>query len=184
MTPEPWVGNLAAPLLVLNLNPGIGGDPDRRWHRRRVLRQAALASMSQRPVQYPLYYLDPRLGEAPGSLWWRRCLRAVIEATTSEQTAVAVAGLEFHGYHSERYAALPVTLPSQRFVFDQLRAAIQRRAVIVVIRGLAAWSVAVPELVGYRHLWRVRNPRAASVSERNLGTTGFKEAVRAVDGSA
>ncbi|MGH9245791.1 MAG: hypothetical protein ACRD29_16025 [Acidimicrobiales bacterium] len=54
MLPERSVGNLAAPLLVLNLNPEIGGDPDRRWHRRRMLRQAALASLLQRPVHYPL----------------------------------------------------------------------------------------------------------------------------------
>jgi hypothetical protein len=180
MIPEPWVGDIRATVVVLNLNPGIGGDEDLRWHRRLSYRAILRATLERRRSQYPLHHLDPWIADCPGARWWRRCLKQVIAATSVEATARLVVGMEFHGYHSMSYAALPVTLPSQRYVFTALRAALARGAVIVSVRGLPAWSVAVPELVGYRRLWRVRNPRMASVSTKNVGDTGFKAVVAAV----
>jgi hypothetical protein len=117
MMPEPWVGDLRAPVVVLNLNPGVGGDEDRRWHRRAAYRETLRATLERRRTQYPLHHLDPALADCPGGRWWRRCLRPVIAATSVDAVAASVVGLEIHSYHSMSYAPVPVTLPSQRYAF-------------------------------------------------------------------
>lgn len=43
--------------------------------------------------------------------------------------------VEFHGYHSENWQALPVTLPSQLYTFSLVEGAMGRGAVIVVLRA-------------------------------------------------
>jgi hypothetical protein len=180
MVPEPWVGDLRARVVVLNLNPGIGGQEDLRWHRRTSYRAILRATLERRRSAYPLHHLDPRIADCPGARWWRRCLKEVIAATSLEAAATAVVGMEIHGYHSISYPALPVTLHSQRYVYAALRAALDSGAVVIVVRGQPAWSVAVPELVDYKRLWRVRNPRMASVSPKNVGDAGFKAVVAGV----
>ncbi len=67
-----------------------------------------------------------------------------------------VLNVEFHGYHSVRWSALPVTLPSQWFGFSLVEQAIDRGAVIVLTRAAREWRVAVPGLASYPRLARAK----------------------------
>src|SRR5713101_2846675 len=162
LIPEPWVGRLDAPVIALNLNPGLSPG-DYEWTRRDELVRAIRAGLRDEPRDYPLHYLDPALAGSGGGKWWRRCLGQLIRDTSNEVVANGVLGLEFHGYHSSQFAGLPVTLPSQAFAFEVLRDGLDRGAVVVVMRGPRFWAAAVPELVAYPRRFATANPQTASI---------------------
>ena len=56
-----------------------------------------------------------------------------------------------------------------------------RGATIIPTRGESIWEIAVPRLARYEHLVRTKNPRAAYVSEGNLGRRGFAKVLRALE---
>jgi hypothetical protein len=166
LLPDPWVGRLQAPVVLLNLNPGHSPG-DAAAHQLPEVRRAIVANLRQEPTRFPLFYLDPDLANVPGARWWRQSLRRLIERFGAEQVANQVVCLEFHAYHSGTYKPLPVTLPSQWFVFGKLREAIDRGATVVVMRGQAAWRRAVPELLSHQQAFTTRSVRASVVSPRN-----------------
>ncbi len=169
LLPEPWVGDLEAPVVVLNLNPGIGSPETADWHSRASFQEAVWENLAQTRDHFPLFYLEPALADGPGARWWRRCLKSWIAEFGDVPVAANVAGFEFHGYHSQNYGPLPVTLPSQAWLFDKLRERIDLGAVIVGLRGKRAWMTAVPELVAHPMTFWATNPQSASVSRKNLG---------------
>ena len=60
LLPDPWVGRLDAPVIVLNLNPGRSPG-DGAAHRRIDVREAIVANLRQERERFPLIYLDPRI---------------------------------------------------------------------------------------------------------------------------
>lgn len=180
LLPDPWVGRLDAPIVLLNLNPGRDpGDP--AAHRLAEARNAIMANLRQEPTRFPLFYLDPDppIADIPGARWWRRALRPLTDRFGVDRVASQVVCLEFHGYHSVAYRHLPVTLPSQWFVFDTLREAIHRDVTVVLLRGQAEWRVAVPELLAHRRVSTTRNPRVSAVSPRNC-PEGWEQVVAVI----
>jgi hypothetical protein len=129
-------------------------------------------------------YLTEAFAATAGGRWWRKTLRAVMEVAhlRSEDLAQRVLAVEFHGYHSQDWAALPVTLPSQWFAFDLVKEAVERDAVVVVLRGRRDWEVAVPSLRGYPHALKTNSVQSSAVSPGNLGQEGFDEVARAALG--
>jgi hypothetical protein len=99
-----------------------------------------------------------------------------------DDLALRVLSVEFHGYHSQDWAALPVTLPSQWFSFRLVEQAVERGATIVVLRGRRDWQVAVPSLRGYRNAFATKSVQASAISPRNLGQEGFDAVRRAALG--
>jgi len=91
-----------------------------------------------------------------------------------------VLSVEFHGYHSQDWAALPVTLPSQWYGFNLVARAIQRGAIIVVLRGGKDWDVAIPGLHGYPRRFSTNTVRSASVSPGNLPQGVFDLVIDAI----
>ena len=71
LLPEPFIGNPSARVYLLNLNPGYAPEDD-DWHRKPVYRNAIIENLGHKPAEYPFYFLDPRLEDAPGSAWWRQ----------------------------------------------------------------------------------------------------------------
>jgi hypothetical protein len=179
LLPDPWVGRLEAPVVLLNLNPGQSPG-DAAAHQLPEVHRAIVANLRQEPTRFPLFYLDPDLAGIPGASWWQRSLRPLIERFGAEQVANQVVCLEFHGYHSATYKALPVMLPSQWFVFGKLLEAIHRDATVIVMRGQAAWRMAVPELLSHQRVLTTRNARASVVSPRNC-PDGWEQIVAAIE---
>jgi len=60
-----------------------------------------------------------------------------------------------------------------------VRAALQRRALIVVMRAERFWREAVSELSGYPQLFRKNNPQNVIISERNCAA-GYRRIVSAL----
>jgi hypothetical protein len=172
--PEPFAGPRDASVVTLGLNPGWSETSllDLAPRRRSALLWGNLGND-------PALHIQPNLTEAfagtAGGVWGRRTMHALAVGSGLgfEELSRRMLSIEFHGYHSVGWAALPVTLPSQRYGFDLLRSAIARGAIVVVLRGLRIWEVAVPSLQGYRRAYSTNSVRNASISARNLGGDAF-----------
>jgi hypothetical protein len=179
--PEPASGPRDAPLVLLGRNPGWSGTEPidhRPPHRAAALR----ANLGDDPIGHIQPYLTDAFANTAGGQWGRRCMRAVVARSGIgyEDLARLVLTVEFHGYHSQDGAVLPVTLPSQWYGFDLITRAIERGALIVVLRGGKHWDVAVPGLRGYPRRFATNSPQSASVSPGNLPEGVFDLVVDAI----
>ena len=170
LMPQPFVGNRQAPLVILSRNPGAEG------HHNDAYADAIKTNLTSEAPDQLFPALEVRFEMTQGAKWWGSCLDVVASKMGSKisQLAGRVQAIEFHGYHSRSWRALPITLPSQRFGFWLVEQAMIRRATIVVVRGQRDWTIAVPNLGSYPLLVPIKNPRSASISPGNCGTKGFR----------
>jgi hypothetical protein len=161
--PEPYIGRVDAPVVLLNVNPGYTPEDAQftdnegardRW-RRNVFHQSAA---------YPFYPLDPELAWAPTARWWTRRLGPLIAATDRAAVANSLLCVEYFPYHSCRDPQFPGELPSQAYSFDLVERAIDRGATILVMRGVRGWRRRVTRLNDHARTVDTQNPQTASVS--------------------
>jgi hypothetical protein len=174
LLPEPHIGALDAPVVLLNLNPGFS-EEDYDVHARQDFKVALLKTLRGEASPFPFYYMDPAQTGA-GHRWWRQRLRPLMEATSSEAVAHRLLCVEFFPYHSKQFAHAKLSLPSQRFALELVRSAMSRRALLVVLRGYQYWSVAIRDLGAYRRVLRLNSPQNVTISQGNC--LGFDEIVQ------
>jgi hypothetical protein len=171
LPPEPFLGPHDAPLVVLSANPGRDRRDAAAYRRIGVAGRLAEVAMDGGTS---FRWLADDVCDTPAGQWWRRCLGALQkEGYSFGELSQCVLNVEFHGYHSVRWSALPVTLPSQWFGFSLVKQAIDRGAVIVLTRAAREWRVAVPDLALYPKLVLAKAAQTASLSSGNLGPEGF-----------
>ena len=160
-TPEPRLGPIDAPVIILQLNPSYavceaGGakDLNRQKENLRSIRDEHA----------------PHLGVTMKDLWWAPRLRSLIENAGEEKAAKGICSVEFFPYRSRTFAHGHIRLPSQDYTFGLVRSFIERKATFVVTRNFELWAAAVPELrqgLG-RTVFVTRNPRRAFLTCANL----------------
>ncbi len=174
LLPEPFLGRVDAPIVLLGLNPGFtakdvpaehSSDYVSRWH----------SNLIHAPARYPFYLLDPSL-DAPGRKWWEQRLGQLVKATSQRGVANSVLCVEYFPYHSRKYQAHAV-LPSQTYGFELVRSALDRGALVIAMRGLPLWKAAVPELEARSHA--MRSPQNPTFTRRNC-PDAFDQAVEMV----
>ncbi len=165
IVPEPYLGNPAAPLVLLNLNPGFS-ESDVAAHLKPVFQGAARANLLHSYKSYPFYLLDPEL-PSPGRDWWLRKLRALIERVGLQAVAHSVFVAEVHGYHSRTYRHHSPPFHSQRYTQRLVRAAIERDALVLIMRGGRFWRAFVPALTSHSLVGQLRNVQNATISPGN-----------------
>jgi hypothetical protein len=173
--PEPFLGAIDAPVVLLNLNPGFGKQ-DLKRHAEPLFIKRSRANLTHEPAEYPFYLLDPDPNLHRGQ-WWDRKLKCLIKEVGLESVARRVMCVEYFPYHSRRFRHRKIALDSQRYSFWLVHQALERKAVILLLRGKKAWLAKIPELKG--NVFLAKNPRAASVSPKNF-PQGFSEAVEAL----
>jgi len=166
MLPEPFVGSLNAPVFVLLENPGVGGAEDLALHRQPEFQRRVRACHQQLSNQFPHYFLDPD-SEGPGVQWTRQKLKPLVEAFGVRVVASGVCFLEYFPYHSENFAHGRLSLPSQTFTFDALRAAVGRGATIIITRGRKLWEKSVPELSTHALVFETSSKQNVTISPKN-----------------
>jgi len=176
LLPEPFIGDPSAHVYLLNLNPGYSPEDD-DWHRNRAYRNAIIENLGHKTAEYPFYFLDPRLEDAPGSAWWKRRSRWWIRDVGTEILARNLFCAELFPYHSRRYRPVPKRIspdglvPSSAYVANLVREAIRDRdhqPMIVAMRAPRRWCELIPELGDYSKLFRISNPQNVSLSPNNL----------------
>ena len=179
LLPMPFVGRIDAQVILLLLNPGVSPDESYIVHRIAQFRRSVRTCHRQDPVEYPNYFLDPKT-EGRGVKWWTRALRHLIHRCGRQKVAQHVAALQYMPYRAREFRHSRLRLPSQQFTFQALRAAIRRKAVVLVCRGKKPWTTAVPALARYRRAFDTTNPRQVVISSGCYGR-GFSAAVRAIE---
>lgn len=166
LPPEPFLGFHDAPLVVLSANPGRAeGDHEAYQRVGAADRLAEIVKEGGAPIRW----LDEDVADTPGGRYWRRCLSGhVKDGLGFAELAVRILNVEFHGYHSEKWAPLPVTLPSQCFGFWLVKQAMDRGAVIVVTRAYREWRMAVPGLESYTNRVLTNQVRRALIGPGNI----------------
>lgn len=173
--PEPFVGPLDAPVVLLSLNPGWN-DEDPMVHSRAAANACIRGNLAGRGDRF--YHLQPALAGSPGEAWWRRRLAPLVRECGEDRVAGGLLVVEWFPYHSRRFAGSTPMLPSQEFGFDQVRRAVARGAWIVCLRSTRRWQSAVPGLRRHARFSSLANPRNATVSPRNCpGFAGLVDAL-------
>ena len=177
LLPEPFVGLVDAPIVLLLLNPGVS-DEDFSLHKQADFRDRVLVCHRQEAATYPNYYLHPE-ASGPGALWTARVLKPLINEFGSRAVASAVAAFEYFPYHSCKFAHHRLRVPSQDFTFGLLRAALRRHAAVFITRGQRIWEEAVPELRGYAQAFTTRSRQNVVISPKNC-PDGYEAARAAI----
>jgi hypothetical protein len=172
--PEPYFGDPFAPIVLLLANPGVS-ESDFQVHRERWFERAVRQSLAHEDHDEPFLHL--RAGQStPGSIWWRRITNALTDVVGERAVTRGLLCLEYVPYHSSSFGSRGLSLPSQAYTFELLRAALRRGAYVVVMRARRLWLQSVPELASYSssHVRVIKNPRNPALSPANLGSA-FRE---------
>jgi hypothetical protein len=169
--PEPYLGNKDAPIVLLNLNPGFQ-ESDLLAYEDPYALDAWRKNILHEPLAYPFYFLDPQFSHAGGARWWKQKLKEPIQIAGMQAVANTIFCIEYFPYHSRKYKPLPSLVASQQYSFDLANQAVDRNAVIVLMRGKRRWDHAVPRLIGYPRLFTLNSRQNVAISRRNCGA-GF-----------
>ncbi len=165
LLPEPYIGRVDAPVVLLTLNPGVSPG-DFALHEDSEFRERIRACHRQEEVAYPNYYLDPDV-TGPGAAWVQRIARPLIQVFGARTVANTLSLMEFFPYHSVRFAHGKLRVPSQAYTFALVEAAVERGAAIFITRGRELWTETVPALKTYPRSFVTRSVQNVVVSARN-----------------
>jgi hypothetical protein len=179
LLPEPFVGDPAAPVLLLSNNPGFGERSLLRQQPEFMARMRA--GLSRHPSAYPFVYLDPQCRET-GRWWWQK-LTCLLRKFGAEVVARSVCNVVYFPYPSAKFRHGRCEVRSQEYGFRLVREAVERGAMIVLMRKgqLKHWRNKVGELDGYANLIVLRNPQMPSVSPRNCEVGDYDRVVAAIE---
>jgi hypothetical protein len=171
--PEPFLGRKDAPIVLLNLNPGFD-EHAHLTYADRYTRDAWRKNVLHEPLAYPFYFLDPQVSHAGGARWWKKKLKELIQIAEEQTVANTILCIEYFPYPSRNFKPMRVPLESQRYSFDLANQAIDRNAVMVLMRGKKLWEHAVPRLMEYPRFFTLNSPQNVAVSRKNC-VEGFPE---------
>lgn len=174
--PEPFIGCLGAPVVLLNLNPGFE-EQNVQEHENPDFQELIRNNYKQTPCDFPFYYLDPRIRDnTGGGRYWsgtRGKLKRLIADCGVKQVAQKVLCIEFFPYHSVGFPGRlrrPNVFPSQEYGVCLARSAVNDRdrdALIVIMRGEKLWEGKIPELENHPRKYVLRNYQNPTVSPGN-----------------
>lgn len=184
--PEPFVGDPNAPVVLLSNNPGY--KPERVRHKLEPRFMARMRdNLIHRPSDYPFVFFAPDIDESH-QVWWNHKLKGLLDYFESEKLARSILArsifvVEHFPYSSERYRGWKKLLPSkaQEYNISLVEKAIERKAIIVLMRGKSRWLKAVRQLHGYEHLCELQNHQAGTISRKNCQR--FEDVVQAIKAS-
>jgi hypothetical protein len=179
LLPEPFVGDPAAPVLLLSNNPGLGKNVPLRQRPEFMARVRDALGLQSRPV--PFIYLEPQFSET--GHWWRQKLKCLLQRFGDAVVTRSVCNVVYFPYPSREFKRWRRDLPSQAFGFRLVQEAVARRAVVVLMRKgkWKWWRDRVPGLDGYENLVVLRNPQMPSVSPTNCEVGDYEKVTNAIE---
>ena len=166
LPPEPFIGNLQAPVVLLGLNPGFSPS-DLQTHQDDRFIEVSRRNLRNENPQYPFFFLNPNIN-APGRVWWEQKLARLISIKGREAVSKKVLCVEYFPYHSRRFAHAKLRVSSQDFSLELVRQAMNREALIIVLRSAKLWFSALLELSVYERIYHVKNPQNVIITPINL----------------
>ncbi len=109
----------------------------------------------------------------PGCKWWHDILKGLFKNDKEkEKVSNSVFCIEYFPYHSKNAPTLKVE--SQKYNFYLVKKAIERKALIVIIRHEKQWLAAVPQLEEHTYI-RPINSQCGYISKGNLKGSDFNK---------
>ncbi len=172
LLPDPFIGNIDAPIILLTKCPGIHID-DPTWHKKDYFIQLMRSNYLQEPVEYPLLYLDEKLKGSPGAQWYRRHLKNLILDTSIKDVSRKICSVPIFPYHQKNFKGSSLNfssrlLPSQFYTKSIIIQAMERKAKIIIMIGQSLWFRFVPQLSTYPNLGIIKNPQNPMISINNI----------------
>ena len=181
LAPEPWIGNINAPLVVLLANPGatksdMQGKPQRGVDE---INQLSIANLKHEITDYPHFFFNPKLANTDGYKWYERRFGHLIRETSAENVSKKVMTCEMVPYHSFSWKKPKAMPPTQEFTFSIINDAIDREAIILIGRGKTDWMKYLPKLRNYKRYFQPASPQCAYLSPKNY-RAAFKDILGAI----
>jgi hypothetical protein len=175
--PEPFIGDPVSPVLLLSNNPGFSKHSAFRKDPKFMTRIRDCISLKS--SDFPFYYLAPDYH----SRWWRQKLKCLLQRFGDDVIARSVCNVVFFPYVSKKFGHGRCKLPSQEFSFRLVGEAMERGAVIVLMRKgqLKQWQKKVPGFGEYDKLILLRNPQMPAVSPKNCDAGDYERVVAAIE---
>ncbi len=151
--PEPFIGDPGAPVVLLSLNPGYKPG-DERAHTCEPFRTLAQRNIEHKFDKYPFFALDPRIHDTPLARWWSTTLRDVLARSSPLAVARNVFAAELYPYHSVNFRRTSPP-PSLAYTTSLVQAAMDRGALVVVMRGHKEWTTALKDIRTYGRVYHV-----------------------------
>lgn len=188
--PQQFVGNIRnANVIILSKNPRYTEGYEELYNNNKNYQQTCLDSLQLKKVGFHAFDLDEgdELGYAAKKFkfWFEdagmgeqfKTIKDYKENVNWFTKHIALA--EFFPYHSNDYngkisgiVEKRGYLPSQRFLFDLIKERIADKSkppvTILIARGYAEWTKAIPELKTYEKCYRSSNPRNATIRAKHL----------------
>jgi hypothetical protein len=178
LPPLPFQGRSDAPIVLLGLNPGYK-EADKDNHSTPEFLETNFRNYRHDPtLEYPLFFLDPKLDGDAGQKWWHQRLKPLRHHYNDDKLlARAIISVQYLPYRSKTYKHSRELLESQKYGFELVRYAINRGALIIGLRSKKLWEEAVPELGNYTRFYQLSNPRNPVLSEQQLGEEGYQKLI-------
>jgi hypothetical protein len=176
--PLPYLGNPLAPVLVLLANPGAGGSgPEKNSKftgRKLELHKRNLLHQQKNVDDYVERFesSDENLLERP---YFKKHTEQLAQLTSIESVATKIFFVNFHGYQSKSWQAIPFIFPTQLYTFYLVSAAIKRQALIITSRNKVGWFTSVPGLMEYENRIEFLNTRNIYMTKGNFKRGQFKK---------
>lgn len=178
--PAPFMGNvLTSPIVLLTLNPGYDEkEEEKNYYNEYKLYWKNEIQHIHSVSELPLFCLEDKYVEY--SDYWLKKFMSLISVSSKEKVAQNISIIQFFPYHTKKYKNIPKRLlkgylESQDYNFELVKQAIERKAIIIILRSKKLWFEAIPDLDNERT--RFTNSALNTIqSEKNLGGT-FKEIV-------
>lgn len=177
LLPEPFLGDVHAPVVLLGLNPGFSKDNAPFYTEHGAVCRDNLVHAVK---DYPFYLLNTKYETYSGPTWWRGKLNWLIKDCGLEAVAARVCCIEFFPYHSGRFHAHHLSVESQQYSFHLVRQAIQANALIVMMRAANMWLHTLPELKAYSNRCKLRNVQRSWLSPANFEDGWYTQIVERI----
>jgi hypothetical protein len=172
-TPEPRLGPVDAPVLILQANPSY--DPAQRQcnpDQDEVKRE--LAGLRDHEASHP--------GVTEKTAWWPQTLKQLRAQTGNEKLKRGICSVEYFPYRSMKFGHGHIRLPSQQYTFSLVEEALRGGRLIVITRIAQTWFGAVPALadaVG-KTVFITKNAQRTFISSGNFAEGVFDRLVQAI----
>jgi len=176
--PQQFVGDIKnADVIILAKNPGYSEGYEELYNNNKNYQQTCLDSLQLKKVGFYAFELDEgeKLGYAAEKFkFWFEDAGMGDRFKTNDGFTKHIALAEFFPYHSTDYDKKITTLvekkgylPTQQFLFNLIKERIADKSkppvTILIARGYAEWTNAIPELKTYEKCYRSTSGLAASV---------------------
>jgi hypothetical protein len=169
LAPEPWIGRVNSPVVILLANPGateldLRGKPQ---YKADQIIQKSFSNIKQEEMDFPHFFFDPELDGTQGQRWYFKAFKSLLEEFSTKHISQNVMTCEMAPYHSRNWKQPKKSLPTHNYTNYLVREAMQREAMILVHRAKRLWFEMIPELEKYPKRYFPSSMQNASISLGN-----------------